>query len=140
VGDGRGVAVALTVALAVEVAAVVAVAAGLAVAAAVGVDFSSSSPPQAARPTAAMTKTSRAKAVPAAMRWLAASYLILFPPVAQILERLWPPSTLMQAPVTQLARSETRKTTTLATSSAVPKRPMGMFCRTNWAMPSGSSC
>ena len=53
---------------------------------------------------------------------------------------LWPPSTLTQAPVTQLARGEARKTTTLATSSAVPKRPRGMFWRTNWAIPSGSSC
>ena len=41
---------------------------------------------------------------------------------------LWPPSTTIVAPVTHEARSEQRKATTLAISSAVPKRPIGMFC------------
>ena len=43
-------------------------------------------------------------------------------------------------PVTQEARGEQRKAITLATSSAVPKRPIGMFSCTKRAMPSGSSC
>ena len=37
-----------------------------------------------------------------------------------------PPSTGMTAPVTNEAASPHRKATTAATSSAVPKRPMGM--------------
>ena len=45
----------------------------------------------------------------------------------------------MQAPVTQLARGEQRKTTTLAISSGVPKRPIGMFSSTKRRIPSGSS-
>jgi len=54
--------------------------------------------------------------------------------------RPWPPSTTQQAPVTQEARGEARKAMTVATSSAVPKRPSGMFSLTKLDMPSGSSC
>src|SRR5687768_15321710 len=50
----------------------------------------------------------------------------------------WPPSTFKATPVIQLAAGEQRKTTALAISSGVPKRPEGMFCLTNSAMPSGS--
>src|SRR3990170_4716514 len=57
----------------------------------------------------------------------------------QMLERDWPPSTLMQVPVIQRARSEQRKTTTSATSSTVPKRPKGMSAFTKRSMPSGSA-
>src|SRR3989304_2288 len=55
-------------------------------------------------------------------------------------DRPWPPSTATQAPVTQDARGESRKTATFATSSAVPNRPIGMFSATKRAIPSGSSC
>ena len=53
---------------------------------------------------------------------------------------LCPPSTTTVAPVTHEARGEQRKTMTFATSSAVPKRPMGMFSFKKRAIPSGSSC
>src|ERR1700724_2897995 len=57
-----------------------------------------------------------------------------------MLERDWPPSTAMQAPLTRLACCEHTNTTTLETSSTAPNRPSGMSERTNAAMPSGSDC
>src|SRR3972149_1236525 len=54
-------------------------------------------------------------------------------------DRPWPPSTATQAPVTQDAFGESRKTATFATSSAVPNRPDGVFSATKRAIPSGSS-
>src|SRR5215207_6987625 len=59
---------------------------------------------------------------------------VLAIPRHQMFDRDCPPSTLMQAPVIQPARGDARNTATSATSSAVPKRPDGMFCATNCAM------
>src|SRR5262249_20203301 len=58
----------------------------------------------------------------------------------QMLALDWPPSTVAQAPVIQLARGEARKATSAATSSGLPNRPNGISRRMNSAMPAGSSC
>ena len=58
----------------------------------------------------------------------------------QIRDLDWQPSTVMLAPLTQLALGEDRNATTSPTSSARPNRPKGKFSRTNVAIPSGSSC
>ena len=55
-------------------------------------------------------------------------------------DRLWQPSTVIAAPLTQLDLGDARKQTTLATSSARPKRPKGSSRLTNSAIPWGSDC
>src|SRR5207248_1703078 len=59
-------------------------------------------------------------------------------PSHQMLERDWPPSTGMQAPLSRLACCEHANATTLATSGTEPKRPRGISPRTKSAMPPGS--
>src|SRR5690606_34201304 len=58
----------------------------------------------------------------------------------QMFDRLWHPSTVIEAPEIQLARGDARKAITSPTSSARPKRPNGSSRLTNSAMPSGSAC
>src|SRR6266542_1237557 len=55
-----------------------------------------------------------------------------------MLDRPCEPSMGMLAPLTQLARGEHKKTTTLATSSGDPKRPNGNSRFKKSAIPSGS--
>src|ERR1700682_4611102 len=57
-----------------------------------------------------------------------------------MLLRDWPPSTVQEAPVTRLARSDARNATTAATSSGFPKRPRGKSDLVKAAMPSGPAC
>ena len=52
-------------------------------------------------------------------------------------DRDWQPSTVIDAPLIQLARGEARKATTAPTSSARPKRPNGSSRLMNSAMPCG---
>ena len=52
----------------------------------------------------------------------------------------WQPSTVIDAPLIQLARGEARNATTDPTSSARPKRPNGSSRLTKSAMTSGSAC
>ena len=54
-----------------------------------------------------------------------------------MIERVWPPSTLRQAPVTHEARGEARNATTFATSSGRPKRPKAIVSSTLRWMASG---
>ena len=49
----------------------------------------------------------------------------------------WPPSTLMQAPVSKSARSDARKATISPMGSGQPKRPMGRLRLTNSVTTSG---
>ena len=51
--------------------------------------------------------------------------------------RDWQPSTVIDAPLTQLARGEARNATTAPTSSARPKRPNGSSRLMKSAMPCG---
>ncbi len=57
----------------------------------------------------------------------------------QIRERDWQPSTGTLAPLTQLARGEARKATTVPTSSGRPNRPNGSSRARKSAIPTGSS-
>src|SRR5215203_5302088 len=55
--------------------------------------------------------------------------------VLQIFDRDWHPSTVTDAPLTQLAFGEARKAMTAPTSSGRPKRPNGSSRAMNSAMP-----
>ena len=52
-------------------------------------------------------------------------------------DRDWQPSTVIDAPLIQLAAGEARNATTAPTSSARPKRPNGSSRLMNSAMPAG---
>src|SRR6185503_19238575 len=60
--------------------------------------------------------------------------------IRQMFDRLWQPSTTIDAPLIQLARGDARKATTWPTSSGRPKRPKGSSRLIISAMPCGSVC